>query len=191
MNIFKKKKEAIILENNQAVAVLSSEKERNGKLIKNLQVNQKSIATLRQGATLLGKGFALSTIAGMIFMNPILSIGSLSALTLSYGAYRYYQSDYERTQEELKARQKWDQCLMTKLKETDPENPSREAALSKEERIEYLFDLYTTNMLDDNLSQDEVTSIHQIIDQTSLSTKVKERMKKLVYRSRKVPEKSY
>ena len=66
MNIFKKKKEAIILENNQAVAVLSSEKERNGKLIKNLQVNQKSIATLRQGATLLGKGFALSTIAGMI-----------------------------------------------------------------------------------------------------------------------------
>ena len=179
------------MENNQAVAVLSSEKERNGKLIKNLQVNQKSIATLRQGATLLGKGFAVSTIAGMALMNPILSIGSFSALTLSYGAYRYYQKDLDLVQEELRLRRKWNLCLAQKMTEIGKTEQTKISEISVEERIEYLFNLYTSTVVEGDLSVEDTTSITETIDKTGLSTKVKDHLKQLVYRCHKVPKSSY
>ena len=174
------------MENTQVLAVLSSEKERNSKLIKNLQVNEKCLAAVKQGTSLLSKGFIVSTIAGMALMNPPVSIGSLGALTLSYGAYRYYQKDFDEVQEELRLRRKWNRCLTQKMTEVDEIEATKIQEISMEERIEYLFDLYTSMMLEGDLSMEDTASITETIDNTSLSTKAKDNLKQLVYRCRKV-----
>ena len=179
------------MENTQVLAVLSGEKKRNSELIKNLQVNEEYLQVFKQGTSLLSKGFTVSTIAGMVFVNPPISIGSLVALTLSYGAYRYYLKDFDQVQEELRLRRKWNRCLNQKMTEVDYVETIKNQEISVEERIEYLFDLYTSMMLEGNLSQKDTASITETIDKTSLSTKVKDNLKQLVYRCHKVPKGSF
>ncbi len=178
------------MENTNCYAVLSSEKERNSKYIKNLQVNREGISRLKQCSSLLSKGLTISTIAGVVLMNPSISVLSLGALTLFYGAYCYYQKSGERLQEELKLRCKWDQSLTTKMNELDYLKEDRSQNISVEERIEYLFELYTSTVLDE-LSMEDITSLNQSIDRTNLSTKIKSKMKEVLYHYHKEPKRSY